>query len=32
LLGTVSATAVDRVTYTLPNRAATLATGSATIR
>jgi hypothetical protein len=32
LLGTVSATAVDHVTITLPNRASTLATGTATIR
>ncbi len=32
LLGTVAATAADHVTFTLPNRASTLATGSATIR
>ncbi len=32
LLGTVAATAADHVTFTLPNRAATLATGTATIR
>ncbi|MGQ0643147.1 MAG: hypothetical protein ACT4P6_20570 [Gemmatimonadaceae bacterium] len=32
LLGTVAATSVDHVTYTLPNRASTLATGTATIR
>ncbi len=32
LLGPVAATAVDHVTYMLPNRAATLATGTATIR
>jgi len=32
LLGTVPATALDRVTYTLPNRASTLASGTAVIR
>ncbi len=32
LLGTVAATAVDHVTFALPNRASTLATGTATIR
>lgn len=32
LLGPVGATAVDHVTYALPNRATTLATGAATIR
>jgi len=32
LLGTVAATAVDHVTLTLPNRAATLGSGTATIR